>query len=127
MPPAIDPRPEPRRDAAVQPMRRSRVAPPVPVHRRRILNAILAFAAVVLMVDALVGDKGFLETIRARRQYRELAASLEALRHENSRLRDEVRRLNEDPATIEAIARRDLGLIRPGEVVFIIKDAKPDQ
>ena len=35
-----------------------------------------------------------------------------------------MRRLNEDPATIESVAREQLGLIRPGEVVFILKDAK---
>ena len=37
---------------------------------------------------------------------------------------EEVRRLTEDPAAIEEIARRDLGLIRPGEKVFIVKDLK---
>ena len=95
-----------------------------PDRRRRILNAILVFAAVVLMADALVGDKGFLETLRARRQYRDIAGSVDALRRDNARLREEVRRLNEDPSAIEAIARQDLGLIRPGEVVFIIKDVK---
>ncbi|OFW04663.1 MAG: hypothetical protein A3H96_09775 [Acidobacteria bacterium RIFCSPLOWO2_02_FULL_67_36] len=105
-------------------MRRSRLAPARPDRRRRILNAILVFAAVVLMADALVGDKGFLETLRARRQYRDIAGSVDALRRDNARLREEVRRLNEDPSAIEAIARQDLGLIRPGEVVFIIKDVK---
>ena len=43
-------------------------------------------------------------------------------RAENARLREEVRRLEEDPAAIEEIARRDLGLIRPGEKLFIVKD-----
>ena len=32
------------------------------------------------------------------------------------------RRLREDPAAIEEIARRELGLIKPGERVFILKD-----
>ena len=43
-----------------------------------------------------------------------------ALRRENSRLREDVRRLNEDPGAIEAIARQELGLVRRGEVLFII-------
>ena len=34
-------------------------------------------------------------------------------------------RLTEDPAAIEEVARRELGLIRPGEKVFIIKDLSP--
>jgi cell division protein FtsB len=36
-----------------------------------------------------------------------------------------VRRLNEDPSLIESLARQDLGLLRPGEVLFIIKDVTP--
>ena len=78
----------------------------------------------VLVVDALIGEKGLMESMRARRHYREVAASLDGLRRANAKLRDEVRRLNEDPATIESVAREQLGLIRPGEVVFIFKDQK---
>jgi cell division protein FtsB len=48
------------------------------------------------------------------------------VREENARLRDEARRLREDPRTIEEIARRELGLIKPGEKLFIIKDVTPD-
>lgn len=40
----------------------------------------------------------------------------------NAQLRGEVRRLREDPRAVEEIARRDLGLMRPGEIVFIIVD-----
>ena len=76
----------------------------------------------MLVADALVGEKGFMETLRARKQYAELAASVQHLREENARLREAGRRLREDPATIEAIAREELGLLRPGEVLFILKD-----
>jgi cell division protein FtsB len=73
-------------------------------------------------VDSLVGDKGFLETLRARRQYAEVSVALAAKRQENARLRDEIRRLREDPASVEAIAREELGLIRPGELLFIVHE-----
>jgi cell division protein FtsB len=75
-----------------------------------------------LVVDALVGDKGLLETVRARKEYAEVAASLNALRQENQRLRNRIQGLTDDPATIESVAREDLGLIRPGELVFVVKD-----
>lgn len=84
----------------------------------------VGFVSVVLVVDALVGNRGLLETIRARRQYAELAADLARKRAENDRLRDEIRRLREDPSTIESVAREQLGLMRQGEVLFIIHDAK---
>jgi cell division protein FtsB len=116
----------PVRTEAVQPLRRKRpVAAPASQVWRRGLKSLLLFVTVVLVVDALVGDKGFLETLRARQQTRAVAQSLHQLRQENSRLRNYTSQLRSDPRTIEEIARRELGLIRPGELLFIIKDAKP--
>ena len=116
----------PIRQEPVQPLRRRRpVTAPVSPIWRRSLNSLLLFVTVVLVVDALVGDKGFLETLRARRQARALAQSVQHMRQENARLRDYTARLRSDPRSIEEIARRELGLIRPGEVLFIVKDAKP--
>lgn len=90
------------------------------------MHLLLLFIAAIILVDGLVGDRGLLAMLQARRQYHELAASIARSRSENARLHDEVRRLREDPATIEEVARRELGLMRPGEKVFIIKDlAKP--
>jgi cell division protein FtsB len=80
------------------------------------------FVAAVVIVDALVGDRGLLAMLRARHQYDQLASTIARQRAENARLREEARRLREDPGAIEEIARRDLGLIRPGEKVFIVKD-----
>ena len=90
---------------------------------RRIVHWVLLFVASVIVVDALVGDRGLVAMLRARQEYDELSASIARQRTENARLRDMVRRLREDPGTIEEIARRELGLIRPGERVFIVKDA----
>jgi cell division protein FtsB len=118
---------EPRRGAGAEPLRRKRTLAPAPsLARKRGLHILLIFVTLVLIVDALIGEKGLMQSMNARRQYRQLQASLEDLRHENAVLREEMRRLNEDPATIESLARQDLGLIRPGEVVFILKDLKED-
>jgi cell division protein FtsB len=89
---------------------------------RRALNILLGFATVVLLVDGLVGDRGLVASTRARQQAEELSASVEKLRHENRSLRESARRLREDRTTIEAVARQELGLIRPGEVLVVVKD-----
>jgi cell division protein FtsB len=88
----------------------------------RILIGLFGFVVCVLAVDALVGDHGLVATIRARRQYSHLAVDLGRLRVQNAALREEARRLREDPAAVEEIARRELGLMSPGEKLFIIKD-----
>ena len=91
----------------------------------RILLGLFFFVACVLVVDALVGDQGLVATMRARKQYDRLAGDLARLRSENAALREETRRLREDPAAIEEIARRELGLMSPGEKLFIIRDIDP--
>ena len=108
--------------APVRRTRESATAPAVST-RRKSLHLLLVFVTLVLVIDALVGEKGLLETVRARRQHHELTASIERLRGENAALREEARRLREDPSAIESLARQELGLIRPGEMLFIVKDA----
>ena len=73
-------------------------------HRgRRLLRHGLVFFTFVIVVDAIAGEKGLLALLQAD-------------------LREQARRLREDPAAIEDQARRQLGLIKPGEMVFFIKD-----
>jgi cell division protein FtsB len=112
---------------APPPLRRRKAPPAADATspwRERLLNYALVSVTVVLVVDALVGDRGLIDTIRARRQHAALASALAAKRHENARLREEIRRLREDPAAIEAIARGELGLMREGEILFIVRDVK---
>lgn len=89
------------------------------------MQLLVIFAAVVFVVDGLVGERGLLAMLRARQEQDQLAATIARERAENARLREEARRLKEDPSAIEEIARRELGLIRPGEKVFIVKDITP--
>jgi cell division protein FtsB len=96
-----------------------------PARGRRVLHVLLIFVAVVIVVDGLVGDRGLLAMLRARQDYDELTATIARQRADNGRLREEARRLREDPAAIEEVARRELGLIKPGEKVFILKDVSP--
>jgi cell division protein FtsB len=96
-----------------------------PARQRRIVVWSLLFVASVIVVDGLVGDRGLLAMLRAQHEYDIVATTVARQRVENARLREEARRLREDPTAIEEIARRDLGLIRPGEKLFIIKEAQP--
>jgi cell division protein FtsB len=89
---------------------------------RRLFRHALVFITLVIIVDAVAGEKGLLALLQARREYAALERSLERARTENAELRDMARRLREDPSAIEEQARRELGLIKPGEVLFIVKD-----
>lgn len=114
-------------EAKVKTKRRRSPAPKRPTRNRRIVQLLVLFVASVIIVDGLVGDRGLLAMLRARQEYDQLAASIARQRAENAKLRDQARRLREDPSAIEEIARRELGLIKPGERVFIVKDVPPSK
>jgi cell division protein FtsB len=90
-----------------------------------VVNYLLMFGTVVLLVDALVGERGLVATTRARQEAAELKAAVDALRAENAQLAETARELEGDPSAVEEAAREKLGLIKPGEVLVIIKDVKP--
>ena len=117
--------PSQRRHQQAEPLRRKRPQPaPVSAFRRKPFQILLAFVTLVLLIDALVGERGLVERLRAREQHQQAAAVLNAARAENARLREKARLLKEDSSTIESLARKELGLVRRGELLFIIKDAK---
>jgi cell division protein FtsB len=101
-------------------------APRLPQRRRanRWARRALLFFGCVILLDSLFGDHGLAQTIRARRDSARAIADLAQLKEQNAALRDEVHRLSGDPQTIEAVARQQLGLIRPGEIVVVLKDIK---
>ena len=93
--------------------------------QRKRIRYVLLFMSAVFMINGLIGDNGLLATIKARRQFQAMQRGVNALREENQRLKLDMNRLKSDPSAIEEQARKDLGLIRPGETLVIVKDAQP--
>ena len=91
---------------------------------RRAARFLVLLVSVVLLGNALVGERGLISLIRAGRQVSAVSGLIDALRAENDDLREDVRSLKEEPRAIEDLARGELGLIEPGEKVFIIGDAR---
>lgn len=101
------------------------VAPPTLAPRRRQnpwLRRALVFFGCIVLFDGLFGDRGLAQTIKARREFRRASDHLASLKRTHVALHDEVRRLREDPATLETVARAELGLIRRGEILVILTD-----
>ena len=95
---------------------------PAPGRARGFAGFILIFITAVILVDTVFGEKGVLALSKSRRQLDRIERALTEAREENQALRAEARRLREDSSAIEALARGDLGLIKPGEKLFIIRD-----
>jgi len=110
--------------AAARPRVRRRLsAQEVRDRRRRVVTWALSIMLVVLLVNAFVGESGYLANLQAERDAVALQVTVARLRHENDSLTQQGRRLQEDPTAIEEAARRDLGMVRPGETLVILRDA----
>jgi cell division protein FtsB len=71
-----------------------------------------------MMVLAIWGKHGLLEVWSRQRDLIELAQEVDAIERENSKLSQEIQRLRGDIGYLEKIAREELGLVRPGEIVI---------
>jgi cell division protein FtsL len=92
--------------------------------RAWVLGTVIALIA--LAVGSVFGDRGILSMVGEREKIEALRGELDALRTENARLSAEITDLRQNPRAIERLAREQLGLARPDETVFLIRDASPD-
>jgi cell division protein FtsB len=85
-----------------------------------ILGTVIVLVA--LAVGSVFGDRGVLNLLEKRRQVEDLRLQIETLRAENARLSGEIESLRQNPLAIERLAREELGLARPDETVFLIRE-----
>ncbi len=90
--------------------------------RKRIWTYGLLLLSAALMVNALIGEKGYLANLQARQEFQDVSHSLEQLKAENAKLEEDARRLQTDPQALEDSARLQLGLIKPGETLITLRD-----
>lgn len=75
---------------------------------------------VLLVVHDIFGQHGFLAMQRTEKEIARVKQDLIHLNEDNRQLAEQVKALKSDPALIERIARDELGLARPGEVIIKI-------
>jgi cell division protein FtsB len=95
--------------------------------QRKGLSIILIGLILLVWYFALFGEKGVIKIIRLRRERDRIIADVSRMQEENKRLQEEIRRLREDSRYLESVARRDLGLIKENEILFIFEDEAATQ
>jgi cell division protein FtsB len=123
MPPAAE---EPR---VKKPRVRHRLRTPLEARmwRRRMLTYAAIAISFVLLVNALIGQNGYLDTLRARRESADLSEEIKRVNEETLRMREDIQRLRTEPAALEEAAREQLRLSKPGETMVVIKDRTKQQ
>lgn len=83
-----------------------------------LICTLIAAGLIWLVVD----PQGWKRTRRLQEDVASLKAANVDLRGENERLRRELLLLADDPQALERAAREELGLVRPGEVIFRLRE-----
>ena len=91
---------------------------------RRTGRYVLSLVTILLVANAIVGERGLVALFRANQEHARQQQVIDALRAENGRLHRYARALSTEPRIIEDVARRELGMIKPGEQLFIITDTE---
>ncbi|OGP53311.1 MAG: hypothetical protein A2Y65_05015 [Deltaproteobacteria bacterium RBG_13_52_11] len=90
--------------------------------KRRGLSIFLLGLILLVWYFSLFGEKGVVKIIHLRRERDRILADVNRIQDENKTLQDEIKRLREDSRYLESVARRDLGLIKENEVLFIFEE-----
>jgi cell division protein FtsB/cell division protein DivIC len=64
------------------------------------------------------GEKGILHLLRLQKEVAQIKDRNIKLEEENKKLREEVKRLQRDKRYIEEIARKELGMVKEGEIIY---------
>lgn len=74
-----------------------------------------------LLYKSLFGEQGLWEISRLNKFYGQLVNKIVNQQEENKELQDEIEQLEQLPFQVEKAAREELGLVRPGDMVYKFK------
>jgi cell division protein FtsB len=92
---------------------------------RRNVRQLLCLALLALFFQDVFGTHGFLAMLRTQKEIKQIREQIGKINAENKSLSNEVNALKTDPKAIERIAREDMGLARPGELIYKLPDSGP--
>jgi cell division protein FtsL len=85
---------------------------------------ILVLCVFALFIHDIFGTHGFLAMRRTKLEIERVQKDVNRLAKENAELSDEVKSLKTDPHKIESIARDELGLAKPGDVIIKVPQSQ---
>ena len=91
---------------------------------RRFLIVVIGLGLFALVVHTVFGERGYLGLRSQRGEYERLRQEVQKLEGENQQLKEEIKALKSDPNAIERVAREELKMVKPGEVVITLPEKK---
>jgi len=87
------------------------------MRKRRLLFLMVVFL-LILGAFTFFGEKGIFNLLRLQKEVVRIKEKNTKLEEENQMLREEVKRLQSDKRYIEEVARRELGMVKEGEIIY---------
>ncbi len=81
----------------------------------------LFFALLVFLWIVFAPSRGIMDMLQAQKKLEKIQAKNKELEEENKALQEEMDRLQSDPAYLEEKARKDFGMLKENEVLYIFK------
>lgn len=85
----------------------------------RIAVGVFGLLTVAILVLAIFNDKGALQVRAQSEKLTTIEKDIVDIESENKKLSEEIKALRSDPVAIEKLAREELKLVKPGEVVLV--------
>jgi len=85
--------------------------------KKQILILIL-FLFLIFGFFTFFGDKGIIHLLRLQKEWSRIKDANVKIEEENRKLREEVKRLQYEKRYIEEIARKELGMVKEGEIIY---------
>ena len=85
----------------------------------RIALGVFGLLTVAMLLLAVFNDEGALQVHARAKQLTALESEIIKLDSENKQLNTDIQALRTDPAAIEKIAREELKLVKPGEIILV--------
>ncbi len=95
---------------------------------RELAVIVVILGCIGLIGFSIFGKRGLLALQQKEAEQLQLEAEIARIKEENRRLRAQVEKLQNDPATIESAIRKKLPLAKPGETIYQVAEpetAKP--
>ena len=88
---------------------------------------LILFLFLALGLLTFFGDKGILHLFRFQKEMVRIKEANRTIEEENRKLKEEVRRLQNEKRYIEEIARKELGMMKEGEILYQFDPPKSDK
>ena len=87
------------------------------IRKKPLLLLILVFI-LILGILVFFGERGILHRLHLRKELERLKETNTKMSEENQKLKGEVKRLQTERKYIEEIARKELGMVKEGEIIY---------